>query len=85
MQIDFTIDLWEEGDQYVAYAPQLDLSSCGKTAEQAKQNLSEAVEGFLEAAQEMNTLKPILEEAGFLLDKSWKSPAIQSERMTLAF
>lgn len=39
-----------EGDGYVATCSELDIVSQGKTIEQARLNLVEAVEGFLEVA-----------------------------------
>ena len=39
-----------EGDGYVALCPELDIASQGNTIEQARQNLVEAVELFLETA-----------------------------------
>lgn len=39
-----------EGNGYVALCPELDVASQGDSIEQAKCNLSEAVEVFLEAA-----------------------------------
>lgn len=39
-----------EGDGYVALCPELDVASQGDTVEQARANLTEAVELFLEAA-----------------------------------
>jgi len=38
-----TVQVWKEGASYVAYAPELDVSSCAKTANQAKSRLREAV------------------------------------------
>ncbi len=46
----FTAILNKEGDQYVALCPELDIASQGATVEQAKANLKEAVELFLECA-----------------------------------
>jgi len=34
--IQFNTQIWKEGDMYVSYAPQLDVSSCGKTVDEAK-------------------------------------------------
>lgn len=61
---------------YVSYCPELDVSSCGKTVEEAKWNLLEAVEGFLEETKKMGTLKEILMENGFVSrgQKRWKAP-----------
>ena len=39
-----------EGEGYVALCPELDVASQGGTVEQARQNLKEAVELFLETA-----------------------------------
>ena len=39
-----------EGDGYVALCPELDVASQGDTVEEARQNLVEAVELFLEVA-----------------------------------
>ena len=69
MNIQFTIQIFKEGRLYVAYAPQLDLSSCGGTEAKARQNLLEAARLFLEEAERMGTLRQILEEAGFVQRK----------------
>ena len=42
--------LEREGDGYVATCPDLDIVSQGRTIEEARQNLLEAVEGFSEVA-----------------------------------
>ena len=47
----------KEGKVYVSYAKELDVSSCGKSIREAKKNLIEAVECFLETAEEMGTLE----------------------------
>ncbi len=39
-----------EGDAYVALCPELDIASQGESVEQARANLKEAVELFLETA-----------------------------------
>ena len=72
-QLPFSIHLFQEGQLYIAYVPELDLSSCGNTPEEARRNIHDAIEGFLETSQELGTLEEILEEAGFQLKKgSWR-------------
>jgi len=44
----FTAILEKEGDMYVTLCPELDVASQGDTIEEAKLNLVEAVELFLE-------------------------------------
>jgi len=48
----FTALVQREGDGWVALCPELDIASQGDTIEQARANLREAVELFLEAASE---------------------------------
>jgi len=67
-----TIKTWQEGKNFVAYNPELDIASQGKTAAQAQENLNEAVDLFLETTKKMGTLKQVLEEAGFLVKKAKK-------------
>lgn len=76
--IEFQTQVWKEGKMFVSYAPQLDVSSCGNTIEQARKNIIEAVELFLETAEEMGTLKQILEESGFIhkTKEKWQAPEL---------
>jgi len=46
----FTAIIERELDGYVALCPELDVASQGDSIEEARQNLSEAVELFLETA-----------------------------------
>jgi len=46
----FTAVLEREDDMFVSFCPELDIVSQGKTVEEAKYNLCEAVELFLETA-----------------------------------
>jgi predicted RNase H-like HicB family nuclease len=83
MEINFTTQVWKECKMYVSHAKELDVSSCGRTIKEAKENLIEAVECFLETAEEMGTLDQILEEAGFVKKrKVWKAPDIVSTEKT---
>jgi predicted RNase H-like HicB family nuclease len=65
LEIALTVEVWKEGQTHVAYAPELDVSSCGKTASQAKSHLREAVFLFIEEAAREGTLQEMLREAGF--------------------
>lgn len=48
--LQLTAVIEREGDGFVATCPQVDVVSQGKTVEEARLNLLEAVEGFFEAA-----------------------------------
>ena len=51
--VDYDILVFPENDTYVAYCPELDVSSCGATIEQAKDMLRTAVRLFLEEAEKL--------------------------------
>ena len=48
----FTAIIEREGDGYVALCPELDIASQGDSVEEAKANLTEAIELFMETADE---------------------------------
>lgn len=74
MQLDFRIEIFKEGKQFVAVAPELNVSSFGDTKAEAKASLKEAVELFLEECKRMGALEDVLTEAGFRPEKKfWKS------------
>ncbi len=50
MNYQFTAVIEREGDGYAALCPELDVASQGDTVDQARNNLREAVELFLECA-----------------------------------
>lgn len=62
----FTVEVFREGKTYVSYNPELDVSSCGATPEIARENLKDALRGFMESAAKMGTLEALLEETGFI-------------------
>jgi len=73
MKISVKIEIFKEGDIYVALTPELKVSSFGETIEEAQKSIKEAIEAFIEECQEMGTLEEVLEEAGFLkIGDIWK-------------
>jgi predicted RNase H-like HicB family nuclease len=85
---DFSFDthIFREGDAYVAYAPALDISSCGDTEDEARRNIRDAVRGFLAASADLGTLAEILEEAGYEKDgDNWRAPEfVSADRLTMS-
>ncbi len=88
MQIDFTVQIWKEGKQFVAHAMPLDVASSGPTPEAARQALDEAVQLFIDTAAEHGTLQEVLEEAGYWQEENqWRSPswvAVERHSATVA-
>ena len=86
MNISVRIEIFKEGDVYVALSPELNVSSFGETVGEAKKSFKEAVEAFVEECQTMGTLEEVLEESGFSrINNSWESrkPIIE-ENLALA-
>ena len=85
MVIQFTSQVFKDGKMYVAYAPELDVSSCATTKAKAQKNLLEAVRLFLEEAEKKGSLKQILAEAGFVQrqEKMEGPKFIATQRVTL--
>lgn len=73
--IEFEIIVYKENKTYIAYCPELDLSSCGRTIEHSKEMLKTAVKLFIEEAEKMGTLEQILEESNYHKSgKRWIPP-----------
>lgn len=65
MTIEYTVQIWKEGGQFVAHAMPLDVMSCGGTPEEARTALDEAVRLFLRTSASQGSLQEILREAGY--------------------
>ena len=86
ISIEYDSLVFLENSVFVAYCPELDVSSCGKTVEQTKDMLKKAVSLFLEEAENLGTLEDILEEANFIRDSSgrWLPPKlVATEKVTI--
>ncbi len=76
MNIEYTVHIWKEGDQFVAHAMPLDVMSSGRTTDEARAALDEAVHLFLATAAAQGTLQEILREAGYELQGGeWIGPS----------
>jgi predicted RNase H-like HicB family nuclease len=74
--IEYTAQIWKEGDQFIAHAMPLDVMSSGRSPEVARKALDEAVHLFLVTANDMGTLEDILQEAGYEFEGGrWVSPS----------
>ena len=82
MDIEYTVQIWREGHQFVAHAMPLDVMSGGTTPEEARKGLYEAVDLFLATAVDMGNLDEILQESGYEFSQGkWVSPVwVATER-----
>ena len=74
--IEYTVQIWKEGDQFVAHAMPLDVMSSGKTPDEARKALDEAVHSFLVTAVDLGTFEEILRDSGYeFIGERWVSPS----------
>ena len=74
-EIGYTVHTFKEGETFVAFVPELDVSSCGATRDDAMRNIRDAVEGFLESSAAQGSLDWVLEESGYRRNgTNWESP-----------
>jgi predicted RNase H-like HicB family nuclease len=72
MSIEYSAQIWKEGNRYIAHAMPMEVISAGPSPEEARKALDEAVHLFLVTAADMGTLEAILQESGY---ESTKSPS----------
>ena len=86
MNIEYTVHIWDEGGQFVAHAMPLDVMTSGRTTDEARAALDEAVHLFLVTAAAEGSLEEILHEAGYQLQEGeWISPSwVAIEKHTTA-
>jgi len=73
MNLSLKVEVFKEGDVYVALSPELNVSSFGDTVEDARHSLTEAIMIYVEGCEELGTLEEVLEEAGFSqINDAWK-------------
>jgi predicted RNase H-like HicB family nuclease len=85
--IEYDILVFKEENTFVAYCPELDISSCGSDVQQAKEMLKTAVRLFVEEAEKMGTLEDILDESRYKKDPAgrWIPPKLVATELVTAF
>ena len=78
-----TEEIWKEGNMYTAFCPELDVASCGRNVEEARDNLLEVIKIQLEETAKLGTLKAFLEDAGY--DLATTKPTLQLDKQVVAF
>jgi hypothetical protein len=75
MKLEYTVQTWREGSQFIAHAMPIDVASSGDSLESARRAVDEAVKAFLAAASEHGTLHEVLEDAGYRRShREWHAP-----------
>jgi predicted RNase H-like HicB family nuclease len=64
VKIEYRVQVWREGNHFIAHAMPLDVASSGESQEAARNAIDEAVRVFIATAGAHGTLDEVLEEAG---------------------
>jgi predicted RNase H-like HicB family nuclease len=84
IKLEFDSIVFQKNKIFVAYSPILDVSSCGNSVDEARNNLKTAFRLFIEEAEKMGTLKDIMSESGYekVAHGDWMAPQrIATEHM----
>ena len=77
IQTKLSVTFLREGKRFIAYSSALDLSTSGKSFEEAKKRFEEITEIFFEEIARKGTLTEVLQSLGWeRQDKQWTPPAI---------
>ncbi len=77
-----SVSILKEGKRYIAYTPTLDLSTSGKTYEEARKRFEEIVTIFFEELVKKGTLEEVLLGLGWnKLQAKWNPPIVVSQGM----
>lgn len=66
IEIQVPIEIFYGENAFIAHCPIFDVSSQGDTKEEAKENIIDAVTGFIITCYEMGTLSEVLRSSGFI-------------------
>ena len=64
-QVAIPVSIFKEREKFVAYCPVLDLSTSGRTFEQAQERFQEALHIFIEDLVDQGTLDEVLQSHGW--------------------
>jgi len=82
LEFKLPVSFLREGKKYVAYTPALDLSTSGRTYEEAKRRFREIVSIFFEELIKKGTLDEVLRDLGWKrIQAEWSPPVIISQEL----
>ena len=80
LEFNLPVSVLREGNKYIAYTPALDLSTSGKTCQEAKKRFEEIVSIFFEEIIREGTVDDVLLNLGWeRAQKSWMPPVLVSQ------
>jgi hypothetical protein len=83
-QINLMVSILKQGNRYIVYSPALDLSTSGKSQDQARKRFAEAALLLIEELGRAGTVHDVLTELGWRQErKQWEPPAVSQEGLSL--
>ena len=80
LNINLPVSILREGKRFIAYTPALDLSTSGKSHEEAKERFKEVVSIFIEEVIKKGTLEEVLGDLGWKnIRTKWVPPTLVSQ------
>lgn len=80
LTVKIMVDKRSKDAPFVAYTPELDVTSCGPSEEKARENLHEAVQITLQEVQKKGEIEQFLKDMGFQKEKKrWIAPRVSFE------
>src|SRR3972149_303776 len=75
--VSLPVIILREGKYFIAHSPVLDLSTSGKSFEEAKKRFAEIVEIFFEELTQMGTIDEVLADLGWQkVQRRWLPPTL---------
>jgi len=80
LEFKISVSVIKEGKKYIAHTPALDLSTSGKSYEEAKKRFEEIVNIFFEELIKKGTLEDVLTDLGWRrVQTNWIPPMVISQ------
>lgn len=80
LKFNLPVSILREQKKYVAYSPALDLSTSGRSYEEAKKRFSKSVNIFFDELIKKGTLEDVLRDLGWQrIQEKWNPPIIISQ------
>lgn len=77
LKIQLPVSVLKEGKAFIAYSPALDLSTAGKSFDEAIKRFDEAVQIFFEEMEEEKNMDEVLGSLGWQRQKrTWAPPSV---------
>lgn len=81
--VSLPVAILRERKRFIAYTPVLDLSTSGRTFEEAKERFNEAAQLFLEELERMGTIHEVLTNLGWTkVERQWTPPVLVAQEQS---